>query len=201
MNFQNGYQFLAWVFSNPKLQDAFNRFMAVNMGVINYIRKLRAEYNIPKDAILPFSIRCPYELYIFMVHSHFQDNQNGLPGVFTTLCGAEPVRWFDPKDPDESWWDCEDLEIPFVVQDAIILLTIPMEYIDVDKEEDKINRAIDKLNTQIKAKASKLTDTFIASAPPDIVTKEQQAYQDMVNRWSVLFNTLVKIGVWKQNNK
>ncbi|MBF0714222.1 valine--tRNA ligase [Gemella sp. GH3] len=148
--------------------------MKLIQDVIVAVRNIRSEVNAPMSREIPIKIKYAKE-----------EIKDAL-----TSCSAYLEKFAKPSELIiEKEIEVSDTDISRILPGLEIYVSLA-DLIDIEKEKERLNKELDKLRKEIERVDKKLSnERFVASAPKDIVEKEQdkkalyeEQYENVVNR-------------------
>ena len=139
------------------------RKFAYFQSVLGAVREIRSRQNIPPKAQVAFQIRCP---------NSRRDDLESLMGYFPRLAGSECTQ-------------CDEQTTPPAIHAAVSLADSEVyvdlkDYIDVEAEQARLSKQIEKSQQQVAAKEKKLAnENFVSRAPEDVVRKERESLEQL----------------------
>jgi valyl-tRNA synthetase len=156
-----------WPVCDPTWQDAtieaqFARFQEV----LRAIRDIRARQNVPPRKEVAFRLRCDAETAALL--KPMKDYFSSMANAQTTGMGP-------------------DVDAPAISANVTLLgleVFVDLEdLIDLDAEEARVKKEIDKLRKQIEAKERKLANkAFLTRAPANVVQNERDSLKELEER-------------------
>ncbi len=168
----------AWPAADPRRQDAaiesqFAQFQAVLGG----LREIRSRQNIPPKTPIEFYARCD---------AASQQLLEPMTAYFDSMAGAKAIAWGEQISPPA-------MSASFVTGGMEVYVDLS-QHIDVAAETARLEKETDKLASLIKAKQGKLSNaSFAERAPADVVQKERDSLQEMIDRLASLTATLTQM--------
>jgi valyl-tRNA synthetase len=140
---------------NVEIEEDFGLLQSV----VEELRRLRANSNIPPGQKVPVEISCDSDEKL--------DLFKKLSNVIKNLAACKTVNvYMNGNKPDNS--------LASVVRDIHVYLIIG-DVIDLDKEKERLLAEIERLERNIKSTESKLNnEKFVANAPENIVSYERE---------------------------
>ncbi len=149
--------------SIPKNDSASNDLNWV-LNVISEIRSVRADMNVPAKA----KIALQYKDASSQIKTRFSQYEEAI----MRLARLESVEMVE---------DAPKGALQTVVEDTTLILPIA-ELIDLDKERERLQKEIGKLEVEIKKISQKLDNKkFVENAPAEIVEEQQNRRQDALS--------------------
>ena len=155
------------------------RDMVVLQGAITAARTIRAEHDLPRSKEIPLVLRAPDEAARAVIE------REGL--AIRTLCRAT-------LELDSSG----STEIPprhaVSVAEGVTVL-VPLEgLVDLDKERERIERELKKVDKDLGGVEKKLAnDKFVSKAPPEVVQKERERQRALTEEREQLRQALANL--------
>ncbi len=146
------------------------------IGMINDIRSVRSELNVPAGARIPVVVSGANEQTVARIDRH--------EGVIKIRARLESILVSD-EVPSGS--------VQIVVGEATVAL--PLEgVIDINEECNRLKRELDKVNKHIKGIDAKLAnEKFLANAPEEVVEEQKERRVDAVATQEKLQQALDKL--------
>lgn len=160
-------------FIRPEVEKQFSHFVQL----IGAVREIRSRQNIaPKDRV-GFSVRCSRETeQLLAPMSRFLES----------MASAYAVQWSQsPAIP------AVHAHVAIPEMDVYVDLS---QFIDVGAEITRNEKLLANLVKQIQGKESRLSnESFVSRAPADIIEKERQALQDLLQQRSAAEEAIDKL--------
>lgn len=146
------------------------------IGMINDIRSVRSELNVPAGARIPVVVTGANEQTVARIERH--------EGVIKIRARLESIL-VSEEVPSGS--------VQIVVGEATVAL--PLEgVIDINEECDRLKRELDKVSKHIKGIDAKLAnEKFLANAPEEVVEEQKERRVDAVATQEKLQEALAKL--------
>jgi valyl-tRNA synthetase len=161
-------------FVNPEAEQQ----MAVIISIITGVRNIRGEMNLTPSLKLNALIQTDHSQITDTIHRHAD--------IVTHLARLERISVGLPGERPKA-------AATAIVEGAIIY--VPLEGIlDVSKEVQRLEKEIEKLNSELTGVSKKLNnEDFLGKAPADIVEKVKDKHAALSDKQQQLQNNLDKI--------
>ena len=161
---------------NEEIENQFATFQSV----IGAVREIRSRQNIPPKEEIKFSVRC---------NATNQNLLKPMTGYFSSMANSEL---------DQMGADTESPKINATISLNEIDVFVDLAgFIDVEAEQKRLDKELEKCEKSIKGKEAKLSKgSFVDNAPPEIVERERTSLEklkEQVKKLTEARNDLDKI--------
>ena len=143
---------------NPEVERQF----AVFQEVLRAVRDVRASRNVPPKMEIAFSVRCDEATATLL---------KPMEPYFLSMARAKATGW-GPATQSPAL----SSTVPLTGMDVFVDMS---GLIDVAAERAKLEKELEKIESFIKTKESKLNSDFVNKAPSAVVEKERQSLEDL----------------------
>lgn len=169
----------AW--SNPAIEQQF----AVFQDVLAAIREIRSRQNIPPRESIPFAVRCSDEVTALL---------QPMTPYFESMATATPTCWGAAVTAPET-----SAQVTIAGKDIDVYVDLE-KFIDVEAELDRNTKLLERVVKQIAGKEQKLqNDSFVSRAPADIVARERESLDDLINQRTTIEQAIRMLEAKKSN--
>jgi valyl-tRNA synthetase len=146
----------------PEIENQFSQFTAL----LGAIREIRSRQNIAPKESLECYVRC---------NAATEKLLAPMKPFLQSMAGATVVEWSEsPAIPSVQ------AHMPLEGMDVYVDLG---KFIDVDAEIARNTKLLENLVKQIQGKEGKLSnESFVARAPADVVRKERESLDELINQ-------------------
>ncbi len=164
-------------FKNDKLEESLESIQTV----VNAVRSVRAEMNVPPGKYADLHIRISDKKMAELLEE-YQEYFKSLAKINKLIIGS------DIKKPS--------LSASTVITGAEIF--IPLEgLIDVDSEKKRLEKELSNLKSQLEILSKKLANNdFLKNAPKDVIEKEKSKRVDIIDKVEKLNQNLEQLLGW-----
>jgi len=164
-------------FDKMQVNEKAEQNMLWVQNAISAIRNVRAEMNVPPGKIAPLYVRA---------NKNRQELINNNFSYFNSLAKVENIKEYETKLDDV-------VKATVVVEDTELFIPLA-ELIDVEVEEARLNKEIDRLVSINKGINAKLQNkNFVDKAPEKIVTAEKEKLQNNEEKLNKLNDNLNRL--------
>jgi valyl-tRNA synthetase len=147
------------------------REMELAQAVIHAMRNLRSQVNLPPGKEAPVIVRAPERIAAWLEEERHQ---------IARLCFAAPLTIDSAASKPRQ-------ALAAVVGEGVEIYLPLAGVIDLEAETARLQKELDALEKELRRTEGKLNNPgFLAKAPPEVVSKEEERREEYLARWGKL---------------